>query len=164
MEQRMSNFYIFIDRILSNEGGYVLNPADPGGETKFGIAKRWHPNVDIMNLTRQQAIDIYHVEFWNSGGFEAYPDGVGFQTLDAAVNHGIPQANKLLQQAVGVKADGEIGPITHAAVKAMDETDILFRFIAYRLRFWTSLNTWATFGAGWANRAADDLLYAAQDS
>lgn len=160
----MSNFDIFIERVLSNEGGYSYNPADPGGETRWGIAKRWHQNVDIMNLTRAQAIEIYRTEFWNAGGFDAYPDGVGFQTLDAAVNHGIPQANKLLQQAVGAKADGQVGPVTQAAVAAMSETDILFRFIAYRLRFWTSLNTWPTFGRGWANRAADDLLYAAEDS
>lgn len=160
----MDNFTKFINRLLANEGGYTPGVGDPGGETKFGIAKRFHPNVDIKNLTRDQAIEIYRADFWNKGGFDSYPDGVGFQTLDAAVNHGIPEANKLLQQAVGVTADGEVGPVTQTAVKAMSETDILFRFIAYRLKFWASLNTWPTFGRGWANRAADDLLFAAEDS
>ena len=35
------------DWILQTEGGYVNDPADPGGETKYGISKKAYPTVDI---------------------------------------------------------------------------------------------------------------------
>ena len=46
--------------ILRNEGGYVNHPSDPGGETNMGIAKRFYPNLDIENLTEEEAIKIYY--------------------------------------------------------------------------------------------------------
>ncbi len=51
-------------RLLGNEGGYVNDPRDPGGETNWGISKRSYPTVDIKNLTRTQAEDIYMHDFW----------------------------------------------------------------------------------------------------
>ena len=43
------------DRLIGHEGGYVNNPADPGGETKYGISKRSYPSLNIANLTREMA-------------------------------------------------------------------------------------------------------------
>lgn len=158
------NFDQAFDRLISNEGGYVNNPADPGGETNWGISKRSYPTVDIKALTREGAKQIYLADFWNRGRMEEYDAAIAFQVFDAAVNHGIETAVRLLQRAAGVADDGHIGPVTVAAVKAKSVTDMLMLFIAYRIKFWTKLSTWATFGRGWANRAADDLIYAAQDS
>jgi lysozyme family protein len=158
------NFDQAFDRLISNEGGYVNNPADPGGETKFGISKRSYPNLDIANLTRDQAKEIYKADFWERGQMDQFYGAVAFQVFDAAVNHGIETALRLLQRAAGVADDGHIGPLTVAAIKAKSVTDMLMLFIANRIRFWTKLSTWATFGKGWANRAADDLVYAAGDS
>ena len=53
-----------VTRLLGDEGGYVDNPADPGGETKFGITKREYPQVDIAALTRAEAIAIYYCDWW----------------------------------------------------------------------------------------------------
>ncbi len=51
--------------LLDNwEGGYVDDPADPGGETNFGISKRSYPDLDIKALTRDEAIAIYYRDFW----------------------------------------------------------------------------------------------------
>ena len=50
--------------VLKHEGGYVNDPKDPGGETNFGIAKRSHPDVDIENLTEDEAKDIYKEHYW----------------------------------------------------------------------------------------------------
>ena len=152
------------DRLISNEGGYVNNPADPGGETQWGISKRSYPNTDIKNLTRMQAKEIYRVDFWGRGSMQQFDGAVAFQVFDAAVNHGIETAVRMLQRAAGVADDGHIGPVSIAAVKARSVTDVLMLFIAERIRFWTRLSTWSTFGKGWANRAADDLVYAAEDS
>ena len=44
-----------ISQVLHHEGGYVNDPTDMGGETNFGITKRWYPDLDIKNLTKEQA-------------------------------------------------------------------------------------------------------------
>ena len=157
------DFRTAFDRLISNEGGYVNNPKDPGGETKFGISKRAYPNVDIANLTREQARDIYFADFWDRGQMDQYDGAIAFQVFDAAVNHGIETAIRLMQRAAGVADDGHIGPVTVAAVKAKSVTDMLMLFIAERIDFWRKLSTWPTFGNGWAGRAATDLRFAAAD-
>ena len=50
-----TTFEEIIEIVLEHEGGYVNDPDDAGGETKYGIAKRWYPDVDIKNLTKEQA-------------------------------------------------------------------------------------------------------------
>lgn len=162
------------DRLIGNEGGYVDNPEDPGGETNWGIT--WpilHEAIGmglvpsgttIASLTRPQSKIIYREIFWDRGRMDEFDGAISFQVFDAAVNHGIPNAVRIMQRAAGVADDGHIGPITIAAVKAKSITDMLMLFVAYRIRFWTSLSKWKTFGRGWANRAADDLIYASEDS
>lgn len=53
-----------IARVLQEEDGYVYNPIDKGGETNYGISKRWYPNLDIKNLTVTQASKIYYQDYW----------------------------------------------------------------------------------------------------
>lgn len=158
------DFDAAFDRLMGNEGGYVNNPSDPGGETKWGICRRSYPNVDIKNLTRDQAKEIYRRDFWLRGQMDRFDAAIAFQVFDAAVNHGIETAIRMLQQAAGVADDGHIGPISLAAIKSKSVTDMLMLFIAYRIKFWTKLSTWSQFGKGWASRAAQDLIYAAADS
>src|SRR5271169_2172410 len=111
------NFDQAFDRLLGNEGGYVNNPADPGGETNWGIAKRSYPSVDIKNLTRDQAKAIYLRDFWLRGKMDQYDPAIAFQIFDIAVNSGIETGVRILQRAAGVADDGNIGPVTAAAVK-----------------------------------------------
>lgn len=161
----MSNlpFDIAIERILSHEGGYINHPNDPGGETKWGIAKRSYPELNIAGLTRSQAIAIYRRDFWEPLA-NALPREVVFQAVDAAVNHGHGNATRWLQRAVGVADDGVVGPVTRAAISTADPKDLVLRFNAERLEFYTKLSTWLTFGRGWARRIADNLRYAAEDN
>jgi lysozyme family protein len=156
------NFDIAFDRLIGNEGGYVNNPSDPGGETKFGIAKRSYPQVDIANLTMEGAKQIYLRDFWEPLGDA--PDAVKFQAFDFAVNSGIGTAIRKLQSAIGVADDGHWGPVSAAKLASMDVNDVLMRYIAQRLRFWAALSTWGSFGKGWALRAAKDLEYGAEDN
>jgi lysozyme family protein len=151
------------DRLIGHEGGYVNNPADPGGETNWGISKRSYPNVDVKHLTRDEAKDIYRRDFWNAAGQGIAP-AVAFQVFDCAVNSGIQTAIRLLQRAVGAADDGHWGPISQLRYDRMDVNDVLVRFLAERLDFMRKLSTWATFGAGWAGRIANDLRYAAEDN
>jgi lysozyme family protein len=156
-------FDALIDRVLSHEGGYVNDPRDPGGETKFGISKRAYPQLDIKNLTRAQAIEVYRRDYWARMRGDDLPPGVAFQVFDSAVNHGIGQAIRWLQRAAGVADDGVVGPVTIAAVKRLDPADVVLAFNAERLEFYTKLSTWQAFGAGWARRVAANLRHAAGD-
>ncbi len=158
----MMDFDTAFNRLIDSEGGYVNNPADPGGETKFGISKHSYPDVDIANLTLDGAKAIYLRDFWSPLG-DAHP-AIKFQAFDFAVNSGIGTAIRKLQLAVGVADDGHWGSKSAAALAAMDLNDVLMRFAAQRLLFMTSLSTWAEFGKGWARRIAKDLLYAAEDN
>ena len=156
------NFDDAFTRLLGNEGGYTNNPNDPGGETNWGISKRSYPDVDIKNLTQEGAKAIYLRDFWNPIG-DAHP-AIKFQCFDFAVNSGIQTAIRKLQAAIGVADDGHWGPVSAAALAAMDVNDVLMRFMAQRLRFWVKCTAWPTMGGGWANRAATDLEYASQDN
>lgn len=156
-------FAIAIDRVLGNEGGYVNDPHDPGGETKWGISKRSYPNVDIANLRREDAIAIYQRDFWNVVDGDELPDAVAFQALDFAVNSGCDTAVRYLQKAAGVADDGHVGPHTLEALNAMPPAVLLITFLALRLQFMTRLKNWRDSSAGWANRIANDLLLGAQD-
>src|SRR5574340_1348204 len=156
------DFDTAFSRLIDSEGGYVNDPKDPGGETKFGISKRSYPEVDIANLTLDGAKAIYLRDFWSPLG-DAH-QAIKFQVFDFAVNSGIGTAIRKLQLAVGVADDGHWGPKSAAALAAMDLNDVLMRFAAQRLLFMTSLSTWDKFGKGWARRIAKDLLYAAEDN
>lgn len=159
----MLTFDQAFDRLLGNEGGYVNHPGDPGGETNWGISKRSYPNVDIKNLTREQAKTIYRRDFWDQLGADAHP-AIRYQAFDFAVNSGVSTAIRKLQAALGVADDGVFGPISKRALAGADVNDVLMRFMAQRLRYWASLNAWPTFGKGWAIRAAKQLEYATEDN
>ena len=159
----MAQFDPAVRVVLTHEGGYVNHPNDPGGETKFGISKRSYPKLEIAHLTREDAKAIYLQDFWLAGSMDQYDGAIGFQVFDAAVNHGIQTALRLLQRAAGVADDGHVGPVTVAAVKARHVNDVLMLYTAERLDFWRKLSTWPTFGKGWAGRAAENLRYAAKD-
>lgn len=160
---KLVDFPVAIERVLSHEGGYVNHPRDPGRETKFGISKRSYPNVDIANLTRDGAKAIYKRDFWDECGSNL-DDGVMFQVFDAAVNHGIGNAIRMLQRAVDVADDGHWGPHSQSTYAKFSESGVIMLFLAERLDFMRRLITFKDFGSGWSGRIADNLRYGAQDS
>lgn len=156
------NFDDAFTRLMGSEGGYTNNPADPGGETNWGISKRSYPDMDIANLTQDGAKTIYLRDFWNPIG-DADP-AIKFQVFDFAVNSGIQTAIRKLQAAIGVADDGHWGPLSAAKLASMDKNDVLMLFLAERFEFWTKCSAWPTMGAGWVARGANDLRFAAQDN
>ncbi|GAA0532500.1 glycoside hydrolase family 108 protein [Pigmentiphaga daeguensis] len=156
------------ERLIGHEGGYTNHPDDPGGETNWGITLRAAREAgytgDMRSLTREQAKEIYRVAYWGRARADQYDGAIAFQVFDAAVNHGIGNAIRFLQRAAGVADDGAVGPMTLGAIKAMPVTDVLARFNAERLEFYTKLSTWPTFGKGWARRIVGNLRYAAEDA
>lgn len=156
------------ERLIGHEGGYVNHPDDPGGETNWGITKRTAREAgytgSMRDLTRDLAKDIYFDAYWMRARCDEFDGAIAFQLFDAAVNHGIGNAIRFLQRAAGVADDGAMGPVTMTAVKAMTVTDVLARFNAARLNFYTKLSTWPSFGKGWVRRVAGNLNYAADDA
>lgn len=160
----MSNFQTLIERVLGHEGGYVNDPADPGGETKWGISKRSYPQLNIATLTRQEAISIYKKDFWDPLKADRLHDGVAYQLLDSAVNSGITQSIRFLQRALDVADDGVFGPRSLAASEKMSEGDQIMGFLAERIEFMTKLKNWPAHGRGWMRRIAQNLRYGMIDT
>lgn len=154
------NFDQAFERLIGHEGGYVNDPRDPGGETKFGISRRSYPGETIRTMTLERAKAIYLRDFWGPAGCDGVPDGVKFDLFDMAVNSGVKQAVLTLQRAVGVDDDGKLGPITLQAVASMPGLRFVARFNGHRLQFLSTLATWPAFGRGWANRIAKNLIEA----
>jgi len=152
------------DRLLGHEGGYVNNPRDPGGETKWGISKRSYPHLDIANLTKEQAKAIYRRDFWDAIYADLLFSSVRYQLFDFAVNSGMQTAIRCFQRALGVADDGHWGRISQAAADGTSEADMLLGLNAERLDFMTRLNNWPNAGRGWARRIAQNLRYAAVDN
>ena len=93
---QINNFKRSLEFTLKWEGGYVNDPRDPGGETKWGISKRFHPDLDIKGLTAEQAAGIYATEYWGPSGCDALPYPLCACVFDTAVNLGVGTAKKLL--------------------------------------------------------------------
>ena len=68
------------------------------GETNFGIAKRSHPDVDIKNLTKDGAKEIYKEVYWDKNKVESLPEDLRHIYFDMCVNQGKGRAVKILQQ------------------------------------------------------------------
>jgi lysozyme family protein len=156
----MMNFGQSFEALIGHEGGFVDHPADPGGETNFGISKRAYPNEDIVGMTLERAKQIYHRDYWSAAGCESVPDALKFQLFDMAVNSGAQASIKTLQLAACTQADGVIGSQTLMAVQSMPAARLVARFNGHRLQLMVRLPTWPTFGRGWAGRIAANLLEA----
>ena len=159
-----ADFNTVFERCMGHEGGYVNNPRDPGGETKWGISKRSYPHLDIKSLTREDAYLIYKRDFWEKIHHTYLPDGVAYQLFDFAINSGINTAIRYLQRALKVADDGYFGPTSKSALEYVSESDLIMRLCAERLEFMTKLNNWPDAGRGWARRIAQNLRYGAEDS
>lgn len=156
----MSSFDDAFVALIGNEGRYSFNPADPGGETMFGVtarvARAWGYTGAMKDLPLDTAKQIAKTNYWDPYQCDQFDPHIGFQVFDAAYNGGHPA--QWLQQAAGVTVDGAIGAITAAAVRAADPMKIIMRFDAYRLQYLGNLPVWPAFGHGWANRIANNLI------
>lgn len=159
----MSSFDDAFTALIGNEGGYSDNPADPGGATMYGVTERvaraWGYTGAMKDLPLDTAKQIAKKNYWDPYQCDQFDPRIGFQVFDAAYNGGHPA--QWLQQAAGVTADGVIGAITAAAVRAADPLRVIILFNASRILYYTSLGTWPDFGKGWSNRIATNLRRAA---
>jgi lysozyme family protein len=146
--------------VIHREGGYVDHPKDPGGETKYGIAKRSHPEEDIKSLTKKRAEEIYYDEYWVPSKAPYVPHSIQATFFDMVVNMGQRRAVKILQKACnskkcGLVVDGLIGKNTIKAAKKIDVS----RLKVFRILFYTDLikrkPNLEAFIVGWIRRAME---------
>ena len=154
------SFETVVHMVLEHEGGYVNHPSDPGGETKYGISKRAYPDVDIAELTEDDAANLYKRDYWDRIKGDDLPAGVACVVMDYAVNSGISRASKALQSVCGIaNGDGIIGPATLNAVwttvKNDGELSVVEGVIKQRQEFIRGLSIYETFGKGWERRITE---------
>ena len=112
------DFNKIVEYTLKKEGGYVDDNVDKGGETNFGISKASHPNVNVKNLTKAEAIEIYRKKYWDGTNIDKLQDQrIAQKLFDMSVLMGQKQAVILLQRALlasgrDVLIDGDLGRIT----------------------------------------------------
>jgi lysozyme family protein len=149
---------------LREEGGYVDDPADPGGATNMGITlatyRQWADDPalgvpQIRGLTPRTARAIYRSLYWNPLRADALSAGVDLSVFDMGVNAGIWRSARLLQRALdftGDEVDGSIGPETLDAAARADPRSLIDDLARRQTAYYRSLADFQTFGTGWLNR------------
>lgn len=155
-----NNFPYAIALVLKHEGGYVNNPKDPGGETKYGISKAAYPAEDIKNLSIDRAKAIYFNDYWIKNSLDKVEDQeVAAALLDTVVNHG--KGGMLAQKAaqdigVPLAVDGRIGPATVSAINTLPPAQYLASLHNVRKDYYYDLvardPAKAVFLVGWLKR------------
>ncbi|MDV7271488.1 holin-associated N-acetylmuramidase [Thioclava sp. A2] len=120
------------NEIVAREGGYVDDPDDPGGATKYGVTlatlRRFGADKsgdgkvteqDLRGLTRAEAAQIYIRHYYYGPKLDALPEAVRASVFDMYVNAGsnavIVLQRLLNRMGESVTVDGAIGPETIAA-------------------------------------------------
>lgn len=156
------NFDTAFDKLLGHEGGYSDHPDDTGGKTMWGIteavARRVGYRGEMRDMPVELAKQIARREYWDTVRADLVPDAVRFDLFDAAYNSGPTQAVKWLQRAVYVEADGVFGPKTLMGVQTYNPQAVAARFNGHRLDTLNDLGNWKSFGRGWAQRVAENLI------
>lgn len=163
--------------VLEMEGGWSDDPHDPGGPTNLGITlatfAAWtrrsvtaqtygELRAELRQLSVSAARPIYVERYWKPSAAAHLPPALALFHFDAAVNHGIGGSARMLQEALGVEADGEIGPITLGAANAARLPRLLDTYAEIRRARYRALKHYWRFGKGWDRRV--DLTHAAATS
>jgi lysozyme family protein len=158
------SFDVCLAFTLREEGGYIDDPADPGGATNMGITlttyRQWSDDpalgsTQVQDMTARTARAIYRSLYWNPLRADALPIGVDLSVFDMGVNAGIWRSARLLQRALGFtgeEVDGCIGPETLDAAAKCDPRMLVSDLAERQATYYRSLADFPTFGAGWLNR------------
>jgi lysozyme family protein len=156
----MADFNQAVQKTLINEGGYVNNPLDRGGPTKYGVTQADMPGVDIETITTAQAAEYFRENYWKDFYSQISSQAVAEKLFDMGVLFGVKTAVRLLQSALAnafpVDVDGDFGPETLGALEQADEDSLLSVYkqnlVAYTLKIVANNPEQRVFVAGWGKR------------
>lgn len=165
MSERFNRFVVIT---LEHEGGYVNDPDDTGGETNFGISRRFldgkgYHDEDIKAMTSERAKHFYQSYFWPDYLDTIDNDLTALMLFDFGVNAGIERAAKCLQKAVGSNPDGLIGPITLASVQQQSDNRTQRKFLREIMLHYVGLaqkkkSSYIKFLRNWTLRAFSNFI------
>lgn len=169
-----SDWNAAIEFVLKMEGGYTLDPNDPGGETMFGVARNRQPqwagwqivdakrsdpnfpkNLEEDVSLKAAAMDFFKQNYWDAVRADELASPYAISAFDTAVNQGVGKARRILQIALGVTVDGVIGDKTIAATFKAEPWRVK-RFLAERLaeyaRLMAANQNLLVFATNWSYR------------
>jgi lysozyme family protein len=155
--------------------GYVNDPTDMGGETKFGVARNANPDLNIVGLDWEAAKRVYYRRYWlasNCDDITLFASRLAVLHFDGAVNHGIGRAGKFLQRSVGADEDGDVGPATlrllQAACMANGQVQLCHKICDYREKFYRDIvaakPAQVKFLNGWLRRINEMRAFTTDES
>ena len=162
-------FEVALAHVLEMEGGYGEDPYDPGGPTNHGITlavlAAWkgvtldatnHGELkqELKRIAPETVRQIYRLRYWGPAGCAELSAPLALMHFDAAVNHGVGAALRMLQEAAETEVDGEIGPLTRAAIAAKPPDRLIRAYADIRRARYRALPHFWRFGRGWLDRAA----------
>ena len=165
-------FDLALRHVLRMEGGFTDDPVDPGGPTNKGITlgvfATWNKKIvnsktrrglviELKNVSDETVRAIYKSRYWKLGKCAEMPAALAVMHFDACVNHGVTGAIRILQAAVDVDVDGEIGPQTRRALANQNIKSTLAKYAALRERKYRGLKHFWRFGRGWLRRNESTL-------
>jgi lysozyme family protein len=157
--------------VLKREGGFVDNPADPGGATNYGVTQGEYDTVRLSHSLPPRSVrfisvaevqDIFEQNYWAAAHCPLVASlagsGLALVLFDCAVNSGPQRAVTLMQDALGLPADGKIGPASIEALRRVERTFAVRSFLSRRQDFYCSIvdrrPASGEFLAGWLKRLA----------
>lgn len=149
-----------VELTLDYEGEQSDHPKDPGGFTRFGIAQRWHMDINVAALSRADAVDLLEARYWFPIHGELLPWPLSAALFDWAVHSGPGEPAEALQRAVGATPDRVIGPLTRGATMVAWKAPrhLLVDLMRRRARE-LARERQPDFIAGWMARVADLSLF-----
>ncbi|MDA0989746.1 MAG: hypothetical protein O3A51_03245 [Verrucomicrobia bacterium] len=154
------DFAEIVDLTIEEEGGFVNDPNDKGGATKYGISLSFlqlidpaSTQADIIAMTHESAREVYRYHFWDTLRAGELPSAYALLAFDMAVNSGVGDAAKSLQAAIGAFEDGIIGSMSVALAQAQPVTPAsITAFTSRRILHLYEAAAWDRYGKGWVAR------------
>ena len=159
------------DMVLAHEGGFTNDQRDTGnhlpdgrqGCTMLGCTQaNWEAYIghkvtqdDMKKLTKDDVKPLYKKNYWDAVSGDLLPSGLDYAAFDFAINAGPAASRKMIQRALGVVADGAIGPNTLKAINEADAKELIQKFSDAKTTFYKGLGNFNVYGTGWLKRVAD---------
>lgn len=160
----MAEFGKYASKLIAFEGGYVFHPLDKGGPTNGGVTLRTYQDVfgadktidDLKHMSYGEWCHIMKTGYWDKvKGDKIENQSLAELIADWCINSGLSAIRKV-QEVVGCKPDGIVGPITLSMINTSDAEQLHDRLWKARQQFYINIvkksPSQKVFMNGWMNR------------